>query len=87
MDMTIFKESKVHLGVLAKILKASRVTVSLWINGKAEPSAMRLKRVERMKRVVQSAVNAGDLPPKGIRRSELAAYSKDVLIEHAKRIA
>lgn len=62
---------------VARLLNASRVTVSLWVNGHSKPHHLIERRVHRLLSAVESAVNAGDLPisgdvPRKNRHAEIA---------------
>jgi len=47
---------------VAKLLKVSRVTVSLWFNGHSQPHALHANKVQKLLDAIGVAVDAGDLP-------------------------
>jgi len=47
---------------LSSLLRVSRVTASLWLNGRHRPHHLLEDRVEQLLRAVQDALAAGELP-------------------------
>lgn len=65
---------------LAKLLKVSRVTVSLWFNGHANPHRLLAAKVTRLLDAVDGAVKVGDLPvPVDTVRRERGLYIERVI--------
>lgn len=47
---------------LSKLLRVSRVTASLWLNGRHRPHHLLEERVDLLLRAVEDALAAGELP-------------------------
>lgn len=60
---------------LHRLLKITRVTASLWLNGHVQPHALLRNRVNTLLDAVAKAYEAGDLPvPVNIKRADRAKY-------------
>lgn len=67
----------------AKVLKVSRVTASLWLNGHNQPHRLIRPKVDKLLDAITSAVENGDFPvPKDMSRTERAGYIHGVLARH-----
>ena len=66
---------------LSLLLKVSRVTASLWLNGRRRPHLLLEERVDRLLRAVEEALADGDLPlSHDIPRRERAWHLRRVLV-------
>ena len=73
---------------VAKMLKVSRVTVSMWVNGHCKPHRLLIAKVERFLDGVQRAVDVGDLPlDKTTKRKDRLGQIKVVLVKHLHEAA
>lgn len=80
----ITKEARLRPHEIAKLLKVSRVTVSMWVNGHSKPHRMLGDRVDKLLDAIRHAVEAGELPvPHDISRRERGHYIQKTL---AKRL-
>lgn len=65
---------------LAKLVKVSRVTASMWLNGHAQPHHLLSERVSTTVDAVSRAVQAGLLPvPHSVHRRERGLYIQQAL--------
>lgn len=79
----IAKEARLRPHELAKILKVSRVTVSMWFNGHANPHRLLEERVAKVLDAIDSAMETGELPvPFDVSRRERGHYIQKVLDKH-----
>lgn len=70
---------------LAKMLRVSRVTVSLWFNGHNKPHKLLTARVMKLLDAVDRAVECGELPaPHGLSRED---RTKHIVKALAKQLA
>ena len=80
LDFSILKVARIRTVDAAKLLKLSRVTVSLWVNGKAQPHSLVRTRVLNFLDAVEQAMQAGSLPvPFDVGRRERGFYVQRVL--------
>lgn len=71
----IAKEARLQPHDLAKLLKVSRITVSMWFNGHSKPHRLLADRVEKLLDAIRQAVEAGELPvPHDVSRRERGHY-------------
>lgn len=76
----IAKEARLKPHEIAKLLKVSRITVSMWFNGHSKPHRMIADKVERLLDSIASAMETGELPvPHDISRRERGHYIQKVL--------
>ena len=69
------KAARLRPDDVAKLLKVSRVTVSLWFNGHTRPHRLLADRVGKVLGAVQAAMDAGDFPvPHDITRRERGLF-------------
>lgn len=79
----IAKEARLQPHDLAKLLKISRITVSMWLNGHSRPHRLLTERVEKLLDAIRAAVDAGELPvPHDVSRRERGHYIQKVLEKH-----
>lgn len=84
----VAKDARLRPDDIAKLLKLSRVTVSLWFNGHTNPHHLISKRVNKLLEAIKSAMDAGDFPlPHDVGRRERGMYIHNTIAEHLKRIA
>ena len=73
---------------VARIIKVSRVTASMWLNGHTKPHRLLADKVAKFLDAVSSAVDAGDLPvPPDLKRKERAEYLTKTLVKHLSKPA
>lgn len=60
--LKLLKQAGLTPAELSQLLKVSRVTASLWLNGHARPHHLLEERVERLLDVVEEAMAARELP-------------------------
>lgn len=76
-------DAKLGPADLAKLLKISRVTASLWLNGHSRPHQLLHDRVVDLLDAVDKATQAGDLPvPHRISRRERGLYITNTIAKH-----
>lgn len=79
----IAKEAKLLPHDLAKLLKVSRITVSMWFNGHSKPHRLLTERVEKLVDAIRLAVDAGELPvPHDVSRRERGHYIQTCLKQY-----
>lgn len=77
------KAARLRPDDVAKLLKVSRVTVSLWFNGHTRPHRLLADRVERVLGAVQAAMDSGDFPvPHDITRRERGLFIQNTINKH-----
>jgi xylose isomerase len=65
---------------LAKLLKLSRITTSMWLNGHTEPHRLHIDKVQKLVDAIDAAVQAGSLPvPADVGRAERGLYIRKAL--------
>lgn len=62
MNFATIKAGGLRPSDVAKLLRISRVAVSLWFNGHSQPHRLIEMRVHRLEDAVRSALQSGDLP-------------------------
>lgn len=81
-------QAKLGPSDFSKLATVSRVTVSLWFNGHANPHALLAKKVQRLVDAVEMAVKDGDLPvPHDVERRKRGLYIKNAVMKQLKRLA
>lgn len=76
----IVKEARLKPHEVAKLLKVSRVAVSMWFNGHSNPHRLLREPVGKLLDAVHQAMDAGELPvPHDISRRERGLYIQKVL--------
>ena len=79
----IAKEARLQPHDLAKLLKVSRITVSMWFNGHSKPHRLLADRVEKLIDAIAKAVDAGELPvPHDVSRRERGHYIQKSLAKY-----
>lgn len=79
-DFTILQTARLRTVDVAKLINVSRVTVSMWMNGHAQPHSLLHDRVRKFLDAVKKAMQAGLLPvPVDARRRERGFYVQRVL--------
>ena len=79
----IAKEARLQPHDLAKLLKVSRITVSMWFNGHSNPHRLLESRVVKLLDGIRRAMDAGELPvPHDVTRRERGHYIQKVLEKH-----
>lgn len=77
------KAARLRPDDLAKLLKVSRVTVSLWFNGHTRPHHLLAERVDKVLTAIQAAMEAGDFPvPHDITRRERGLFIQNTVNKH-----
>jgi len=77
------KNAKLKTIDLAALLGVSRPTISMWLNGHAEPHHLHANKVVKILDAVRLALEAGDLPtPKGLSAPERLDYLRNVVATH-----
>jgi hypothetical protein len=80
-----FVQAKLKVTEIAKLLKVSRVTVSLWMNGHCEPHNLLIAKVRKLLDAVSKALQCGDLPaPRSVKQPDRLGYITKVI---AKQLA
>lgn len=83
-DFTPFRQARLGPVDIAKLLGVSRVTVSGWLNGHAQPHHLLSTRVQGILDNVGHALEAGELPvPHDVNRRERGLYIQQVLARHS----
>lgn len=81
----IVKQAKLQPAEIAHWFKAHRVSVSMWLNGRGTPHHLRKEHVIKVLKLIESAVEAGDLPlPTHTSRRERRRKIDSALINHKK---
>jgi len=88
MKFDILRKAGIRDGEFAELASVSRTTVSLWMNGHANPHRLHEKRIATLLAAVKNAVDEKDLPhkdalPRDARMRKLAA----LLAKHVRLIA
>lgn len=79
----VAKEARLQPHDMAKLLKVSRITVSMWFNGHSKPHRLLGDRVDKLLDAIRAAVEAGELPvPHDVSRRERGHYIQKVLGKH-----
>lgn len=79
-QVEIFKRAGLGPAELSNLLRVSRVTASLWLNGRRRPHHLIEERVDQLFRAVEDALAAGELPlSEDIDRRERAWHLRNVL--------
>jgi hypothetical protein len=82
------KKARVRVRDMASLMQVSRVTVSLWFNGHAQPHRLLLGRAKKILSAVDSALEAGDLPvAEDTTRKEQTIYVNKMVARHLRRLA
>lgn len=77
---TVAKEARLQPHDMAKLLKVSRITVSMWFNGHSKPHKLLNDRVSKLLDAIREAVDVGELPvPHDVSRRERGHYIQKVL--------
>ena len=77
------KAARLRPDDLAKLLKVSRVTVSLWFNGHTRPHRLLADRVQKVLGAIDAAMDAGDFPvPYDIPRRERGLFVQKTVDKH-----
>lgn len=83
----ICKQAKLRPDDLAKLLKVSRTTVSLWFNGHTKPHHLLVRRVERVVAAITAAYEAQELPvPYDVNRRERGLYIANTVKKHLQPV-
>ena len=83
----VAKDARLRPDDIAKLMKLSRVTVSLWFNGHTKPHHLIAKRVDKLLAAIKSAMDAGDLPlPHDVGRRERGMYIHNTVAAHLKKL-
>lgn len=83
MNFEVAKQARLRPSDIAKLLRISRITVSLWFNGHTQPHHFHSARVQRLLDAIQSAMDAGDLPvPLGVSRKDRALVIERAVKKH-----
>jgi hypothetical protein len=81
----VAKEARLTPNDIAKLLRVSRVTASLWFNKHNKPHHLIRARVERVLEAVKAGMEAGDFPiPHGTPRRERHLYVQRAIQKHLK---
>lgn len=79
----VAKEAKLTPNDVAKLMRVSRVTASLWFNRHNQPHHLIRARVERLLGAVKAGLEAGDFPvPYGTPRRERYLYIQKTIQKH-----
>lgn len=71
---------------IARVLKVSRVTVSMWVNGHTKPHRLLAEKVAKLLDAITSAIDDGDFPvPPSVKRKEREAFIRGVLVKHLSK--
>lgn len=88
LDYSVLAEARVGPTDMSRLLKVSRVTASLWVNGHTTPSPLVNARVREFLDAVGKAYDAGELPvPFGVSRRERGMYLTRTLERHRAQVA
>lgn len=81
-DFTPIKLANLGPADMAKLLRVSRVTASLWLNGHKQPHHLHSESVSTLIDKVARALGAGLLPvPHNVTRRERGLYLQKVLTQ------
>lgn len=87
MKFDILRKAGIHDGDFAEVTGVSRTTVSLWVNGHANPHRLHEKRIALVLAAVKSAVEAKDLPLKEVlKRDARVRKLGAILATHVRRL-
>jgi hypothetical protein len=79
------KAARLRPDDMAKLMKVSRVTASLWFNGHSKPHHLLESRCTKILASIKAAMKDGDFPvPHDIGRRERALYIKQKVVKHIK---
>lgn len=88
MKFDILRRAGIHDGDFAAITNVSRTTVSLWVNGHANPHRLHEKRIALVLAAVKSAVESKDLPLKeALKRDVRVRKIGAILATHVRRLS
>lgn len=87
MNFSIIKEAGISVSDFARIANVSRVTVSLWVNGKILPHRLHIKKINQLLVSIEKALDAQMLPiPKGLEASVRLRRIKEAIIARANNV-
>lgn len=79
----VIRQAGLRANEVGRLLGVSRVTVSLWLNGHANPHRLHANKVNKVLDAMTAAVEAGELPaPKGLSAEDRAAHIRNVIVAH-----
>lgn len=82
------KAARLRPGDMAKLMRVSRVTASLWFNGHSHPHHLLVVRARRVLAAIDAAMHAGDFPvPYDTSRRERGLYVSSVVTRYVKQLA
>jgi hypothetical protein len=82
------KAARLRPGDMAKLMRVSRVTASLWMNGHSHPHHLLIGRARRVLAAIDAAMKAADFPvPYDTSRRERGLYVSSIVTKHVKLLA
>ena len=69
LDFSFAKSAKLTQSELAAVLGVSRVTVNMWIKGKAKPHRLHAGDIRKRLNALREAIESGKLPSSKVERS------------------
>lgn len=82
-----FKKAGLSPGYVARLLNISRVSASFWFNEHSRPHKLIARRVDRLIKAIESALNIGDLPlPEDYPRREKFAEISRIIYKHLAQL-
>lgn len=87
MNFGVIKEAGISVSDFARIANVSRVTVSLWVNGKILPHRLHIKKINQLLLSIEGALEDKTLPiPRGIDPAMRLRRTKEVIIGQANKV-
>lgn len=84
----VAKEARLRPGDMAKLMRVSRVTASLWFNGHSHPHHLLAPRAKRVLAAIDAAMQGGEFPvPYDTSRRERGLYVSGVVTRYVKLLA
>lgn len=82
------KKAKLTNGEFAALADVSRVTVSMWINGKMHPHKLHANKIDKLVSAISRAVEAGEFPLSAkLTRPQRAREIRRIVLTHLKEKA
>lgn len=79
------KAARLRPDDMAKLMKVSRVTASLWFNGHSKPHHLLTARCTKILGAIKAGMSSGDFPvPHDVSRRERGLYIKTAVLKHIK---
>jgi DNA-binding XRE family transcriptional regulator len=79
---TMLRNAGMSLSDYARLLGVTRVTIHSWSHGRSQPHKLLREKNEELMSAVTRATDAGELPLKGVSRSNRVEVMKTTVFRH-----